>query len=113
MYRRSTWTYQTCFQHDSLRTAWSHPVAADTRQQLEPVLQEQVLSCTIQHRCCKTHTETAGERCSLVYAFTTMPRGTSRFSRSLRTCGNRILSCTNWSLPGSRSSKRARGMDSP
>src|SRR5260370_37684171 len=96
MYRRCTWTYQTCFQHDSLRTAWSHPGAADTRQQqLVPVLQEQVLSCTIQHRCCKMHTETAGERCSLVYAFTTTLMATNRFLPSWRTCENRIAYCTN------------------
>ena len=43
------------------------------------------IACTIQHRCCKTRTETAGERCSLVYAFTTTQMGTNRFSPSWRT----------------------------
>src|SRR2546421_1861581 len=76
---------------------------AEEQSQTEQGLQETALSYTIQHRCCKTHTETAGARCSLVSAFTTTLRGTNPFSPSWRTCENRTASCTNSSLPGSRS----------
>src|SRR5712691_9799205 len=86
---------------------------AEEQSKIEQVLQEKALSCTIQHRCCKTHAETAGARCSLVYVFTTTPRGINQFSPSWRTCENRIASCTNSSLPGSRSSRRVRGTGHP
>src|SRR5258708_27023507 len=82
---------------------------AKEQSKIEQVLQEKALSCTIQHRCCKTYTETAGARCSLVTGFTTMLMGTNPFSPSWRTCENRTASCTNSSLPGSRSSRRVRG----
>src|SRR5436309_13238249 len=78
-------------------------VQAEERSQIEQGLQETARSCTIQHRCCKRRTETAGERCSLVSAFTTMRMGINPFSPSWRACGNRTPSYTNSSLPGSRS----------
>src|SRR5258708_2828220 len=84
-------------------------VQAEEQSQIEQVLQESARSCTIQHRCCKRRTETAGARCSLVSAFTTTLRGTNPFSPSWRACENRTASCTNSSLPGSRSSRRVRG----
>src|SRR6266571_1778267 len=65
------------------------------QSQTEQGLQESARSCTIQHRCCKAHTETAGARCSLVYAFTTTLMETNLFSPSWRTCENRTASCTN------------------
>src|SRR5712691_10074256 len=84
-------------------------VQAQERSQIEQGLQEIVRSCTIQHRCCKTRTETAGERCSLVFAFMTMFLGTNLYSPSWRACGNRTPSSTNSSFPGSRSLRRVRG----
>src|SRR2546421_12540030 len=86
---------------------------AEEQSQIEQGLQESARSCTIQHRCCKRHTETAGARCSLVSAFTTTLRRTNPFSPSWRACENRTVSCTNSSLPGSRSSRRVRGTGHP
>src|SRR5215471_7297346 len=84
-------------------------VQAQERSQIEQGLQEIFRSCTIQHRCCNKRAETAGERCSLVFAFMTTRRGTNPYSRSWRACGNRTPSYTNSSLPGSRSLRRVRG----
>src|SRR5260221_4127408 len=78
-------------------------VQAEEQSQIKQVLQDKALSCTIQHRCCKRRTETAGARCSLVSAFTTMLIVINPFSPSWRACENRTASSTNSSLPGSRS----------